>query len=195
MHLKDLLNVLRRHWRIVFIVSLLVSSGAWFSSRNTVPQYQSALTVQISSPKQAFARLDDIDVDELALKTDPILSEALVLTTQGLALRVVDRLGLQLEMVDPTLSRGAFLAGLVLDSAAVAGKYELEFNGPAGWTLRHAVGPVLAQGSFADTVEGPGFTLRAVPSEATGMRVGFRISSAPVAASWTARSTTAPSAR
>ena len=89
-HLRDLIAVVRRHWLIVSVLAILVGGGAYYAGRRAVPQYRSRLTVQISSPKQVFARLDDIDVDELALQTDPILSEALVLTTHGLALEVVD---------------------------------------------------------------------------------------------------------
>ena len=106
-HLKDLFLVVKHHWKVVFMLPILVAGSAWWTSRNAVPTYWSTLKVQISSPKQVFARLDDIDVDEFALRTDPILSEALVLKTQELAFGVVDEphLQLQLRLVDPTERR------------------------------------------------------------------------------------------
>ena len=77
-HLRDLVAVIRRHWRIVALLSLLVPAGAYFSGQRAVPRYQSKLTVQVSSQKQVFSQWEDIRVDEMALKTDPVLSEALV---------------------------------------------------------------------------------------------------------------------
>src|ERR1700752_2703383 len=101
-HLRDLIAVVVRHWRIVVLLGLLVPAGAYFSGRRSVPRYQSRLTLQVASQKQVYSQWEDIRVDELALKTDPVLSEALVLTTQRLALRVVDALRLQLAPVGAT---------------------------------------------------------------------------------------------
>ncbi|HEX9727805.1 MAG TPA: polysaccharide biosynthesis tyrosine autokinase [Gemmatimonadales bacterium] len=183
-HLRDLVAVIKRHWRIVVIVAGLVTGGAWFSSRDSVTQYQSNLTIQIASSKQVFARLDDIDVDELALKTDPILSEALVLTTQGLALRVVHRLGLQLDINDPTVSRAAVLSQVTVDSGAVPGDYQLELRGPAGWRLRDASGAVLGSGTYQEPATGPGFRFLVVPSAEPERHVGISLTLPEVAASW-----------
>jgi tyrosine-protein kinase Etk/Wzc len=182
-HLRDLLAVMRRHWRIVVLLPLLVALGAWFAGRNAVPQYQSRLTVQINSPKQVFARLDDIDVDELALKTDPILSEALVLTTQGLALRVVQTLGLQVDLEDPLLPRGEVFTRVAVDTGAVPGRYVLERKGATGYELRDEAGTLLAAGPYTDPARGPGLELGVRPvSEASA--VGLTVSPPEVAASW-----------
>lgn len=183
-HLKDLFAVVRRHWKIVVIIAGLVSGGAWYASRNAVPQYQSRLTVQISSPKQVFARLDDIDVDEFALKTDPILSEALVLTTQGLALRVVESLELQLEISDPTKSRRDYIGDIHVDTDAPPAHYELEFRGPAGWGLYDTGGILLAEGAPEDLVAGPGFRFRLARSDLSDQRISFDVNTPEVAASW-----------
>ncbi|MCH8938228.1 MAG: hypothetical protein IH966_02300, partial [Gemmatimonadetes bacterium] len=111
-HLRDLVAVVVRHWALVLLLAGLVGAGAYYSGRRAVPQYQSNLTVQISSRKQVFSPLGDIGLDELSLRTDPILSEALVLTTQGLALEVVDDLALQLQLADPIGHRGELLVGI-----------------------------------------------------------------------------------
>jgi tyrosine-protein kinase Etk/Wzc len=186
-HLRDLLAVIRRHWRVVVVVPVLVALGAWYAGRNTVPQYQSHLTVQINSPKQVFARLDDIDIDEFALKTDPILSEALVLTTQGLALEVVRSLGLQLELVDPTLKRRDVFASMAVDSLAPLGDYTLVLRGPAGYEIRDGSGTTVAAGPYATPAVGPGFRVDVRPS--TDQReIAFRITSPEAAAAWVSAS-------
>ena len=64
-HLRDLVKVVSRHWRLVGFLTVLAAGGAWWAGRDAIPQFRSQLTVQISSPKQVFARMDDIDVDEL----------------------------------------------------------------------------------------------------------------------------------
>ncbi len=163
-HLKDLAAVVVRHWFLVSFLALLVGGGALVTGRRIVPQYQSNLAIQVNSPKQVFARLDDIDIDEFALRTDPILSEALVLTTQGLALRVVDQLQLRLQMTDPTVHRGNVLTAITVDSLAPNGRHTLVLSGPAGYELRNALDSVITSGSYTATAEGPGFSFSVLPS-------------------------------
>ncbi len=183
-HLRDLVAVVARHWFLVLVLTAFVGGSAWFTSRSAIPQYQSTLTVQINSPKQVFARLDDIDVDEFALRTDPILSEALFLTTHELALRVVARLGLQLEMTDPATFRGSVFSSVSVDtSAARLGEYQLVLRGAAGYEVRDAAGGLLVQGTYNDPAIGPGFSFMVQPrnDQAT---IDFRIVTADQAASW-----------
>lgn len=175
-----------RHWILVLLLVAVVGVGAYYSGSKAVTQYQSVLTIQITSPKQVFARLDDIDVDELALRTDPILSEALVLTTRGLALKVVDNLGLQLHPADPNLPRGSIISAVTTDpDSALPGAYRLDI-GPQLFRLRDLGGAPLASGPLDAVVEGPGFSFRVIPQpEPTS--VELRISSrAAVAAAVTA---------
>jgi len=127
-HLRDLVGVVARHWRLVALLTVLVAGGAWYSARRQVPRYQSRLTVQVTSPKTVFAQLEGVRVDELALQTDPVLSEALILTTQQLALDVVHSLALQLELNDPALRRGDLFAAVSVDSAAPAGLRAIDFS-------------------------------------------------------------------
>jgi tyrosine-protein kinase Etk/Wzc len=182
-HLRDLIAVVLRHWRLVALLTALVAGGSWFSGRNQVPRYQSQLTVQITSPKQVFARLDDIDVDELALQTDPVLSEALVLTTQGLALEVVDALELHVELEDPRLSREDVFAAIASDSAAIPGRYTLALNGPAGYEVRDAAGAVLAGGTYDQPASIPGVKLTVAPG-AENRSIAFRVTRREAAAAW-----------
>lgn len=184
-HLKDLWAIVVRHWKLVALLTVLVAGGAYLSGRRAVPRYQSQLTVQISSSKQVFARTDDIDVDELALRTDPVLSEALVLTTQDLALRVVHALGLALEIEDPTVPRASVFAALAVDSTPPPGGYDLERRGPeAGWLLRTAAGAVVDSGGYEEPAHGPGFRVHVVPTDERRDVVRFRIVHPAEAAAW-----------
>lgn len=181
-HLSDLLTVVFRRWKLMALLAVLVAGGAFLSGRKAIPQYQSRLTVQISSPKQVFARTDDIDIDELALRTDPILSEALVLTTQDLALRVVHALNLQLEVNEPTLYRGRYFQAVRVDSGAPPGTFDLVINNE-GFELRGSAGELLDRGGLTDVVDGPGFAFHVAP-DAPRETVGFRILRPELAAAW-----------
>lgn len=184
-HLRDLWAVVVRHWRLVVLLTALVSGGAWVSGRGAIPRYQSSLTVQVTSPKQVFARSDDIDVDELALRTDPILSEALVLTTQALALRVAAMLELQLEVTDPDVFRGAVFGEVVVDDGALLGTYEVVQRGQAdGWELRYADGTGIVSGPYGQRAEGPGFSFQVLPRDDGERAVSFAVVSADQAAAW-----------
>ena len=139
--------------------------------------------MQVTSPKQVFSRLDDIDIDELALRTDPILSEALVLTTQGLAKEVVNALNLQLRLDDPTVFREQLMTGLTLDTTVlVPGSFHLAV-GSGGHELRDERDTVIAQGTLEDPVVGPGFSFFVLP-QPSPVEVGFSIQSLAVAASF-----------
>lgn len=181
-HLKDLWAVIMRHWKLVVLLAVLVSAGAYLSGRRVVPRYQSSLTVQVASSKQVFARTDDIDIDELSLKTDPIESEALILMTQALALRVVRALSLQLELVDSEFFRGELLRGIVVDSGAAPGSFMLEVDAAGRARLVGAGGSVLWVANPGEPVRGPGFSFTVIPQN-DDIRVGLRIVRPEVAAS------------
>ena len=173
-HLRDLAAVIFRHWRVVLLLTVLVSWGAYFSGRQAIERFRSRLTVQVSSPKQVFTQLEDRTLDELALKTDPILSEALVLTTQRLALRVVGALGLSLEVADPRIRRADVLHDVRVDSLARPGLYQLSRN-DAGWALRDSAGRDLGRGSYDQPALAPGFSFRALPVNGGEQAVDLRV--------------------
>ncbi len=182
-HLRDLIAVVTRHSRLVALLTVLVAGAAWFSARKQIPRYQSRLTVQISSPKQVFAQLEGMRVDELALQTDPVLSEALILTTQQLALEVVRSLALHVELDNPELHRGDVLAAVTADSTAVPGAYRLTLRAAGGAELLDAAGSQIAQASAGEPVAGPGFSLRGLPAPG-GRTVPFHVVRPEEAAAW-----------
>ena len=178
--------MVRRHWRVVVLFPLLVAGGAYLSGRKVIPQFRSGLTIQVGSSKQVFARMDDIDFDEMALRTDPVLSEALILTTQDLALKVVDALQLRLQLIDPTIPRRSIFGEIRVDSTeALEGNYEVVFSGPDGYELRDVGGSLLASGTYGTPTEGPGFSFTVQPSVAAAPpanSISFRVVPAASAA-------------
>lgn len=175
LHLRDILNVLGAHWRVVAFLTVLVVSAAYMQARRTVPRYQSELSVQVNSKKQVLARIDDNTVDELSLKTDPVLSEALVLSTQRLALTVVDNLGLRLQFQDPATWRGHIVADVQVDTLAPLGSFVLHLKGPAGYEIRDSDSRLVAAGTYDAPVVGPGFSFRVRPYEGEVLDAPFAI--------------------
>ncbi len=169
LHLRDIVQVLVLHWKILATVTVIVAIAAYSSARRAVPSYRSDASFQIGSKKTGTTRLDEPNVNELELQTDPVLSEALILQTQNLALRVVDSLGLQLRFTDPRLQRGLILTDVHVDPSPQRDTFQLRLNGPQGYEVRDGRGRLIAAGSYAvpvrDTVDRMAFTV--VPSDAT----------------------------
>ena len=165
LHLRDVLRVLFLHWKIVGLVAVLVVVGAFTSARRAVPRYRSDASFQVGSKKYATPRLDEPQVNELDIKTDPVLSEALILKTQNLALAVVDSLGLQLRLLEDRVPRASVLDNVHVAPAAPNDTFLLYLKGPAGWEVRDKRGAVLEAGASGtpvrDTARGFAFTVRA----------------------------------
>ncbi len=175
-HLKDIWAIIVRHWMLIVAMVIVVAGGAWYTGRDTIPQYRSSLTLQVSSSKTAFGRTDDIDVDPLALQTDPVLSEALVLTTQALAREVVYELSLQLELVDPTIARGSVFTAVEVDQTATFADYTVVRSPPpAGWDIIDAAGSTIVSGAYGARARGPGFAADVLPPEGGAETNAFRI--------------------
>jgi capsular exopolysaccharide synthesis family protein len=161
--------VLVLHWKIVGLICALVVFAAYTSARRAVPRFRSDASFQVGSKKYGATRLDEPQVNELDIKTDPVLSEALFLKTQNLALAVADSLGLQLRLVDQRIGRANVLDNVRVNPAAPNDTFQLTVKGPAGYELRDARGTVIASGSYGmpvrDSAHGFSFTVK--PSDAT----------------------------
>jgi len=167
--------VLFAHWRVVALLTVLVVFAAYTNARRAIPRYLSSLSVQVNSRKQVFARMDDIDVDELALRTDPVLSEALVLSTQRLALSVVDNLGIRLQFEDPEIWRDQVVYDIQVDTLARPDSFVLQLRGPAGYELRDLSRRVVASGGFDTPAVGPGFSFKVRPYEGEPYSARFAV--------------------
>ena len=175
LHLRDVIRVLASHWRVVTFLTLLVLFGAYTTSRRAVPQYQSQLSVQVNSKKQVFARLDDIDIDELSLRTDPVLSEALVLSTQRLAFSVVDNIGLRLQFQDRDTWRDQLIYDVQVDTLARPDSFVLVLKGPTGYEVRDLDRRLIASGEFDTPAVGPGFSFKVRAYEGEPYQARFAV--------------------
>jgi capsular exopolysaccharide synthesis family protein len=182
LHLRDLVRVIVLHWKAVVAATVLVVLATWSASRRTLPRYQSNAAVQVNSKKNYLSRLDDIRIEELSLRTDPILSEALVLSTQALALSVSDNLGLRLQIDDPEIRRNDVVYDAHVDSLARPDSFLLDIKGPQGFELRDARGRLLSAGPYDSLAVGPGFTFRVQPDEGEPYRLRLSILPRVVAA-------------
>jgi len=175
--------VLALHWKIVVFICALVVFGAYTSAKRALPRYRSDASFQVGSKKYGATRLDEPQVNELDIKTDPVLSEALFLKTQSLALAVTDSLSLQLRLVDERLGRGSVLDNVQVQLAAPTDTFQLVLKGPAGYEVRDLRGRVLDAGGYATPVRDAahGFAFTVKPSE-TPRTVRFAIVSRLAAA-------------
>jgi capsular exopolysaccharide synthesis family protein len=171
LHLRDILRVLVLHWKVVAFVTVLVTVAAYTSAKRTVPRYRSDASFRIGSKKSGTTRQDEPNVNELELQTDPVLSEALILQTQNLALDVVNSLGLQLKLVDARVPRGSVLDDVRVFNAVTNDSFALHLKGLAGYELRDARRRVVAEGGYGtpvrDSLHGFSFTVR--PSTKPGV--------------------------
>lgn len=175
LHLRDLLQVLIAHWKVVIGITLAVVLAVYFTGRRAIPRYQAVAKIQVNSKKQVFARLDDSGIEEMALKTDPVLSEALVLSTQSLGLTIADAVGLRVQFVDPAVRHNDLVYGVQVDSLAVPDSFDLRINGARGWELRDRRGRAMASGAFDAPVAGPGFTFMVHADEGDAYTTRFVI--------------------
>lgn len=170
------------HWKVVVGVTALAVASAWFTGRRAVPQYRSSATIQVASKRQIFSRLETVDLEGMDLRTDPVLSEALVLSTASLALTVSDMTGLRLQFADAGVRRNELLVDVQVDSLALPDSFSLRLDGPRGYALRDRRGRMVASGGYGTPVVGPGFTFALLPYDGDPVTLGLvilpRVSSA-----------------
>jgi tyrosine-protein kinase Etk/Wzc len=164
--LRDIARVLGAHWKVVGIVTAAVVLAAYTTAKRTVPRYRSDASFQVGSKKTSATRLEEPNVNELDIKTDPVLSEALILKTQNLALEVVDSLGLRLEVLDEQTPRGRVMGAVRVNRAAPADTFLLYLKGPAGYEVRDKHGRVLDAAGYASPVadSARGFSFLVLPA-------------------------------
>ncbi|MGA2383796.1 MAG: polysaccharide biosynthesis tyrosine autokinase [Gemmatimonadales bacterium] len=171
LHLRDILHVLGMHWKVIGIAAVVVVGAAYNSATRATTFYRSDASFQIGSKKTGAMRPDEPNVNELELQTDPVLSEALILQTQNLALQVVDSLGLQLRLLDARTARGDIFDDVHVGNALPRDTFTLRLSGPAGYELRDGHGRLIAAASYSvpvrDTVHGLSFTVRPSAGERT----------------------------
>jgi len=162
LHLWDLLQVLFVHARVVVGITAVVVAATWITGRRVLPRYEARATIRVNSSRQPLSRADfsSAAVEDLSMRTDPVLSEALVLSTQQLGVTVADSLGLRVQFLDPAVRRADVIYSVQVDSLALPDTFELRLKGTRGWELHDNRGRTMAAGGYATPVVGPGFTFQ-----------------------------------
>ncbi len=144
------------------MVTVAAVSATWFFGRRAVPQYQSSATIRIDSKRSVFSGLSDVDISDMSLRSDPVLSEVLVLTTQALGLAVSDAVGMQLQFPNG-IQRGDIVGEVQIDSLARPDSFSITRNGPAGYEVRNRQRQLVASGSYATPAVGQGLSFMVRP--------------------------------
>jgi polysaccharide biosynthesis transport protein len=164
-HIKDLLRVLRRDWRLIAVVTIAIFGIAAYLAFSTVPLYQAHAVIRLADSRRAFTGgFDDYSIQApLGRTTNPITSELEVLQGRTVLGEVVDREGLRL-MIPPRAS----LSYELLDDVQIApdapsGILLLEF-GPREYVVRSETGEARSLYGAPIDLGGVRFTLRHPPS-------------------------------
>lgn len=151
--LRYYLYVLRRRWWLVLLVMLTVVAGALWRSARRVPQYSAEARVLRSPPENlleaGWAGLYDLQPEAMAVQLN-------LITSYDVMKRVVDTLGLRLQLEDERIPRSRVLSEVYVHPATTTATYELAANG-AQVVVRNANGRVVMSGLRGELLEGPGF--------------------------------------
>lgn len=105
-NLRATIDMLRRHWRLVFVITAAVLAVAAYNVYSHVPQYRARATIRVADARKAITGGIDDGIGPLLGKTsDPLLSHIQVLRSRAVIGQVVDRHGLQLRPLTPGLNR------------------------------------------------------------------------------------------
>src|SRR5258708_507206 len=174
LHLWDLLQVLVVQAKVVVGITAGVVAARWVTGRGVLPRYEAKATIRVNSSRQPLTRLEaPTSLEDLSLRTDPVLSEALVLATQQLGVTVADMLGLRAQLLDPAVRRADVIYNVQVDSMAALDTFELRLKGARGWELHDNRGRTMTAGGYETPVVGPGFTfqVRSSPGASRALRM------------------------
>jgi succinoglycan biosynthesis transport protein ExoP len=126
--LEDLLATLRRHMRLLtgVVVATVVAAGV--AAYLIGPVYRSVAVIRLSDPRRALTGgvvLDPASADERY--SDPLLSQAQLLTSRAVAGAVVDTMPV-LRIVPSRNLPPSLLANVSVSTDAAAGSFDIDFE-------------------------------------------------------------------
>lgn len=169
------LYVLRRRWWLVLLITLTVMAGAFWRGAREIPQYTAEARV-LRNPAEnlleaGWAGFYDLQPEAMAIQINLISSHDVVK-------RVVDSLGLRLQLEDGRVRRTAVFSDVFVHPAAADGKYELSAAG-SGVVVRDGSGRVIMAGERGQLLQGPGFRFVVTADHPLLEPLEFRITSEP----------------
>lgn len=151
--LRYYLYVLRRRWWLVLLVTLTVMAGAWWRTARQVPTYTAEARVLRTPPadllQAGWAGLYDLQPEAMAVQIN-------LITSYDVMKRVVDTLGLRLQLEDPRVLRSRVMSEVYVHPATTPSNYVLSANG-ARVAVRNDQGSIVASGVRGQLLLGPGF--------------------------------------
>ena len=60
LHLRDLLQVVEAHWKVVGLVTVIVLGATWEAGRGAIQRYESTALVRVNSRKGIIPMADEI---------------------------------------------------------------------------------------------------------------------------------------
>lgn len=139
-HLRDYLNLLRRRWKILLLVFLLVLGGVALKTYLTKPVYEASLTLEIQKNQKGGI------LKELGVDNDSSLSADIeILRSRSMAERVVQMLNLDWS-VDPEQSSPGLVFQLQEISAGpTVDRLQVELTGADRFRVRDQDGRLLGE--------------------------------------------------
>src|SRR5213080_2824696 len=126
--LEELLAILRRHTRLVVGVVLATVAAAGLVAYLMGPTYSAVAVIRLSDPRRALTGgvvLDPASADERY--SDPLLSQAQLLTSRAVAGAVVDTMPV-LRIVPSRNLPPSLLANVSVSTDAAAGSFDIDFE-------------------------------------------------------------------
>jgi polysaccharide biosynthesis transport protein len=99
--LRQVLAVLRRHYRLVIVMALLGVAAGGFLAARTPATFRAVATIRMAGERRALTNQIESPTPEMNHSADPLLSLAQVLHSHSVVSAVVDSLGLQLVSGTP----------------------------------------------------------------------------------------------
>jgi tyrosine-protein kinase Etk/Wzc len=163
LHLRDYYSILFNHRRLISVVTLLVLSLSIAYSLLVTPVYKATTTLRIEPPASESPLYLGMRNISLNGQTEFIETELEVLKSRTLAEKVVSRLGLSVEILDPRESRRDIFSSLTVGDGALMGDYLVHFTQDGHYSMKHLDSPLVVESRVGAEVRIPGLSFRISP--------------------------------
>ncbi|HEY0671939.1 MAG TPA: polysaccharide biosynthesis tyrosine autokinase [Longimicrobiales bacterium] len=176
--LRYYLNVLRRRWWLVSLVTLVVMAGAYWRSARQVPKYTAETRVlreiKHNLIQDGWSGLYEMQPEAVAVQLELIRAHDVLRP-------VVDSLGLRLRMDDQRVRRTAVFTDVYVHTFAPTGNYLLRRSGNDVTLSDREGSRLIARAPVGQALEGAGFRIKVAPEYPLTSSLAFAIID-PVAA-------------
>lgn len=171
LNLRAVVGVLRRNWRLVLGITVVVGGIAGLVAYRAKPVFRASAVIRIANTRQSLtAGLDNPVMDKIAgTLTDPVLSQIQVLQSRGVAEEVARRHPLGLRVIPDGIS-ATLLRGVELDSFVISDTLSIQFDDSGYAAQGHAAQRRAAYGATTE-IDGVRFAVESRPSRRAGRLV------------------------